>query len=308
MIDLHIHSTCSDGSDTYKEILKKAENMRIECISITDHDNCKVYEQMEKDDIRKYYSGKIICGVEMQANLLGYSIEILGYGVNYNVINEEIKNLFLPFEKINEEELKRLYKKCIEVGMKFDGNPIEDYKNSGYYYATEYLHEKMRENPYNKQFVSDNESWERESVFFKRHTSNKNSSFYVDESDLIPSVEKVIMVIRKAGGLVFIPHIFQYEENAKMILNELVKNYEIDGIECYYSTFTKEQTEYLLEFCKKENKYISGGTDYHGSNRPGTNLGIGLGNLDIPYGVAEEWIEKIFEKNPQNLLTNLVNP
>ena len=293
MIDLHTHSMYSDGSDTYIEILKKAENLGIEYISITDHDNCKVYEAMEKDDIRKYYSGKIICGVEMQANLSGFSIELLGYGVDYKVINDEIQSLFLPFEKINEEELKRLYKKCLDVGMKFKGNPIEVYKNSGYFYATEYLHSKMRENSFNRQFVPDEESWERESVFFKRHTSNKNSKFYVDESDLIPSVKDVIKVIKKAGGFVFIPHIYQYEENSEIILNELINNYEIDGIECYYSTFTKEQTDYLLEFCKKKNKYISGGTDYHGSNRPGTSLGIGLGNMNISYDVAKDWIDKI---------------
>ena len=76
-------------------------------------------------------------------------------------------------------------------------------------------------------------------------------------------------------------------------MNELVDNYEIDGIECYYPTFTKEQTDYLLKFCKMKNKYISGGTDYHGSNRPGINLGVGLGDMNVQHEVVKDWVEKI---------------
>lgn len=288
MIDLHIHSNFSDGSDSYIEILKKAEKIGLECISITDHDNCKVYEEIYKDDIKKYYSGKLICGVELQAYILGFSIELLGYGVDYKIINEEVKKIYLPFETINYEELKRLYKKCIDIGMKFNGNLLEDYKDSGYYYATEYLHTKMRENILNKRFIADEESWNSEAVFFKRHISNINSIFYIDESDLIPSVDKIIKLIKKAGGFVFVPHIFQYEENAKIILDELLK-YNIDGIECFYPTFTNEQSNYLLEVCKKNNKYISGGTDYHGKNRPKIDLGVGFGNMNIECKFIKNW-------------------
>ena len=293
MIDLHTHSNCSDGSDTYIEILKKAEKLGIECFSITDHDNCKVYEQIANDDVNKYFSGKLICGVELQAYILGFSIELLGYGVDYKDINEKVEKIYLPFEQINKEELRRLYKKCIEIGMIFQGNVLSDYKSSEFYYSTEYLHNKMKENIFNKQFVLDEESWERENIFFKRHTSNKKSKLYIDESDLIPSAKEVINLIKETGGLVFIPHIYQYEENAEWILNELVNNYNIDGIECFYSNFTDEQTEYLLNFCKKNNKYISGGTDYHGNNRPDINLGVGLGNMNIKYDIVKEWVQKI---------------
>ena len=292
MIDLHIHTSCSDGSDDYKTVLQKAEKIGLECISITDHDNCKVYELMEADDIKKYYSGDLITGVELQTYIKGFSIELLGYMVDYKAINKEVEGLYLPFDQINEAELERVYNKGIQIGMKFDDNVLERYKDSGCYYATEYLHNEMKKNIYNKQFVPDEESWERESIFFKRHTSNVNSKFYIDESDLIPSVSKVIEIIKKAGGLVFIPHIYQYEENANVILEELINNYEIDGIECFYSTFTEKQINYLIEYCRKNNKYISGGTDYHGSNRPNIEIGKGIGTLNISYDFAKEWIKK----------------
>lgn len=292
MIDLHIHSIESDGSDDYKTILRKAEELGLECISITDHDNCKAYELMEKEDIKKYYSGKLITGVELQAYIKGFSIELLGYLIDYKVINKEVEGLYLPFEQRNKLELERLYNKCIKIGMRFKNNLLEDYKNSKVYYATEYLHSEMKKDMYNKQFVPDEESWEKESIFFKRHTSNINSKFYIDESDLIPSASKVIEIIKKAGGLVFIPHIYEYKENAITILEDLINNYTIDGIECFYSTFKEEQIKYLLDYCKSKNKYISGGTDYHGSNRPSIELGKGTGSLNIKYDFVKEWIEK----------------
>lgn len=292
MYDLHIHSNYSDGSDDYITILKKAKSLGLKYISITDHDNCKVYEKIADDDITKYYPGKLIPGVELQANILGFSIELLGYFVDYKIINQEVKKIYKSFDVINRIELERLYTRCVLLGMKFDSNILNKYNESKYYYATEFLHTEMKKNMYNKQFVPDEDSWEKESVFFKRHTSNINSPFYIDESDLIPSVENVINLIKKAGGLVFIPHIYQYEENANKILDELINKYEIDGIECYYPSFSNLQTEYLTKYCQTLNKYISGGTDYHGNNRPNISLGTGNGNSFITDKNIQIWIDK----------------
>lgn len=291
MIDLHTHTNCSDGSDDYKTLLQKAEKKKITYLSITDHDNCKVYEQMEKESWKKYYTGNLIKGVELQAYVLGTSIELLGYGVDPNIINKETKKLYLPFETINQTEMERLYKKCIKIGMKFDQNVIENYQNSNEYYATKYLHNEMKKYTENKRLIEKEEDWKEESSFFRNYTSNPKSILYVDESDLIPDAKKVISVIKEAGGLVFIPHIYQYESNWKEILEYLIRNCEIDGIECYYPTFSKEQTEYIVNYAKENHKYISGGSDYHGCNRPDTELGTGIqNNLCIKEEIIKDWI------------------
>jgi predicted metal-dependent phosphoesterase TrpH len=177
MIDLHVHTNFSDGADDFITVLKKAEKMKLKYLSITDHDNCLVYNEIKKINIQDYFKGVLIPGVELQANVLGFSIELLGYGVNTDKINNKIKEVYTPFEKLNLIELERLYKKCTENGMIFPKNILEKYKDSGYYYATEYLHSEMRKNIFNKQFVPDEESWERESVFFKRHTRIRKANF-----------------------------------------------------------------------------------------------------------------------------------
>lgn len=297
MIDLHTHTNCSDGADTYKELLIKAEKQGLTYLSITDHDTCKVYEQMKEDNIKKYYTGTLIQGVELQAYVLGTSIELLGYGVNPDKINQGVKKLYRPFEEINKIEMERLYQRCISVGMQFDEEVLEKYNTSNIYYGTEYLHQEMRKYPENRKYIQEEDAWKSESAFFRKYTSNTQSSFYIDESDLIPSAEKVAQFIQEAGGLVFIPHIYQYGEKSNTILEYIIANCHIDGIECFYPTFTQEQTEYLLAFCKQKCKYISGGSDYHGSNRPGTQIGTGInGNLVIEEEIIKDWKEKVIKK------------
>lgn len=295
-IDLHMHTNFSDGADEYITVLQKAEEKKLKYMAITDHDNCLVYDEIKKINLKEYFTGVLITGIELQANVMGYSIELLGYGVDTDIINAKVKEIYMPFEKLNIIELERAYKIQVQNGMTFDDGVLERYDSSIDYYATKYLHKEMQKNISNKKFVPDEESWNSESVFFKRYTSNKESKFYVDETDLLPNADEVIKMVKNAGGLVFIPHIYQYEENWKKILDNLVSENKIDGIECFYSTFTKEQTKYLLEFCKENNLYVSGGSDYHGNNSPGIEIGSGKGELYVPEEHIEKWIKKINNK------------
>jgi predicted metal-dependent phosphoesterase TrpH len=269
VFDLHIHSNCSDGSDSPDEILRKAEQLGLRVISITDHDNCDAYNDLDPS----LFGGKIITGIEMQAYFKGISIELLGYGFDVAKMQSSLKNLYPPFEVVNKEELRRLHDRCVCLGMKFAPNTVENYNKGKCFYATEYLHGEMCAFPENMAFVPDAESWGQENIFFKRHTSNPNSPFYIDLSDLIPRAEKVIAVIHEAGGKVFVPHIYQYGENADALLTGLVSGCDIDGIECRHPSFTQEQTDYLLDLCEQKKLLVSGGSDYHGANR-NNSLGI----------------------------------
>ena len=82
MIDMHIHTKYSDGTYSVKELLEKAEELSLECISITDHDNCKAYNEFENLKVEDYFSGKLVQGIELKCLYKGRLIEILGY--NYN--------------------------------------------------------------------------------------------------------------------------------------------------------------------------------------------------------------------------------
>ena len=87
MIDLHMHTVYSDGTNTCKEILEKAKKNNLSYISITDHNNCGVYKELVNPEIRNIFKGKIIRGVELNTKILGIPIEILGYDVDTEIFS-----------------------------------------------------------------------------------------------------------------------------------------------------------------------------------------------------------------------------
>ena len=286
MIDLHIHTTYSDGTDDLKTVLKKAEEKNLSIIAITDHNVCGAYDELETFDVKEYYTGRIIKGVEMNTKVLGIPIEILGYNINPDILKEELKNAYITNTERNILEVKRLAQKCIEHGIDIGDNFIENYNPE--IYASKYLHAKITSNPNNKGLI-DEESWENSNVFYRKYMSNPETMFYVDMDDVLPDFEEACNIVKRAGGLVFLPHIYEYRENSTKILQYILDNYKIDGIECYYTTFTQELHEHLLNLCKERNLLISGGSDYHGSFKPDVDLGVGYGNLQIPDEIVENW-------------------
>lgn len=294
MIDTHCHTTFSDGSENVEQILKLAENKKLKYISITDHNTCKAYEYLEKIDIEKYYSGKIIRGVELNTIIDGISIELLGYGVDYKIINEETQTLYLSKEQRNQRELEILVNACKKIKANVSANLLEEYNPKEYIYSSNYIHEKLRQNKENRKFFMSEEAWEDPMVFFRKEMSNNKSVFYVDQSLIMPNIDRIIKLIKDAKGLVFIPHIFIYGENSEKVLKALEERYidKIDGFECYYSKFTKEQSDYMVEFCKKNNLYMSGGSDFHGKIKPNIDLGVGINNnLNISEEIIKPWIK-----------------
>jgi len=286
MIDLHTHTKYSDGTDTIEEYLKKAEEKKLSVISITDHNTCKAYEMLEKVDVKKYYSGDIITGVELNTKVLGIPIEILGYKIDTKKMQKLIDEKYITNEQRTILEVERLQKCCMKSKIILPSDFIEKYDNS--MWPSKYLHKYITKNIENKQYI-DEDAWQDSNVFYRKYMSNPDTMFYINMDDVLPSFEEASKIVRQAGGLVFIPHIFEYRDNSEKILDYILNNYKIDGIECYYTTFTEEQTKRLLKICKEKNLFVSGGSDYHGKNKINVEMGIGKGNLKIQNNIIENW-------------------
>ena len=134
--------------------------------------------------------------------------------------------------------------------------------------------------------------WEEFSGFNRKYCNNPDHILYIDKSEDYPTLEQTIQAIKECEGLVFMPHLFIYKwvENKEKFIEEIVDNYNIDGLECYYTDFTEAQTKYILNLCNKKRLYKSGGSDYHGKNKEKISLAKGYGNLNIDKKIIEDWV------------------
>jgi predicted metal-dependent phosphoesterase TrpH len=294
MIDLHMHTTYSDGADSLIEVLKKAESLKLEYISITDHDTCEGYKELAKLDVKKYFSGQIINGVEIKCAYKKRLIEILGYKVDPKVIN----NFMEEFHKTKSKEILQqkyfdiLHERCTDMGLvmskkeDIEFNPKTDW-------ASIKIYNDIKAHEENKLKVPD-DFWSEFNIFSKKYCGDVNYPLYIDKSEDYLQLDEAIKLVKDAGGLVFLPHIFIYKwaEDKKKLLDDIVAEYDIDGIECMHSEFSQDDIDYLLEYTQKNNFYRSGGSDYHGKNKVGIEMAVGKGNLKIESYLIKDWVNK----------------
>lgn len=294
MIDLHMHTVYSDGADTLIEILKKAEKNKLDYISITDHDNCNVYMELKNIDVKKYYSGKIIPGIEIKCSINGRLIEVLGYKIDVDKMKAWADDFYKDKTKeiLQQKYFDMLYEKCLKMNLVMSKKSDIEFDGK-INWASVQIYKDIKSHIENKEKVPE-DFWESFNTFSKKYCGDKNHILYINKEADYPSVKEAIEAIKNAGGLVFLPHLFIYKwvDNIKEFINTLLKEYNIDGIECYHSEFNDENIEYLKNICKERNYFMSGGSDYHGINKPGIEMAIGKGNLKISSEIIQNWINK----------------
>ena len=250
--DLHIHSDCSDGSDSVKELADLVNISGLNTVALTDHDTTAGLSEFEK-----YLSKDInfIKGIELTCLAGDIKCHLLGYFINPD--SKELKDLILKGKELRRQKLETRIKYLKEV--------------------------------WNIELTKEESDWlySRHSVV-KTHLANILVNRGLAESN-IPAMQKyldgcktgntrfdgveAINTIKKAGGIPVWAHPLggEGEEHIteELFLNQLEKmiNYGIEGIEGYYSRYSLPEIELLVRTAKKYNLYITGGSDYHGSNK-----------------------------------------
>ena len=273
-IDMHTHTTASDGTLTPTELINLAKETGLKAVAVTDHDTVEGIEEALKEGEK--VGIEVIPGIEFAAAYEGETeIHILGFFIDYknHKLNETLKSIKEARDKRNILMVENLRK----IGMNIT---IDDIINEagGNIITRAHFAAVLEKKGYVK---SKNEAF--------KYFISPGKPGYVRREFITPKM--CIETINNAGGVAFLAPPTLYKISYKQIeklVSELIE-YGLKGIEGEYSTYSDEQEKNIKKIANKFNIMISGGSDFHGNNKPDIKIGTGMGNLKIPY----EYIENI---------------
>ena len=265
-IDLHVHSTASDGSYTPSEVAELAMEAGLSAIALTDHDTVDGVAE-----IMNYTSDKpleVIPGIEVSAYYEGREVHILGYYMDYkkSALNAEL----LEMKKAREGRNLKMV-----AMMQADGLPVT-------------MEKLLHGNPdsvitrahFARVLVEEGVCRDKNQAFNKY--IGVGCKYYLPKPQV--TCEKAMKILTTFGGAAYLAHPLLYHFGYAKIeeLLEHLKLLGLKGIEAYHSSNNRYESEKLSAIARKHGLFVSGGSDFHGIVKPNIAIGFGRGNMRIP--------------------------
>lgn len=266
-IDLHVHSSASDGSFTPEEVVELAKNAGLSTFALTDHDTVDGIEQAlhHADQIGGI---EAIPGTELSCYYGNREIHIVGLFINHKdkTFLSELQKLKDAREARNE----RMVQNFVDAGIQLT---IEELKhgNPNSVITRAHFARVLTEKGYCKD---KNEAFDK--------YLGIGCPFYLPKPKVTP--EHVLKLITNAGGTAILAHPYSYKlskSEVETLLDYLIP-LGLSGMECYYSTYDNGQVQELRSMALAKNLLVSGGSDFHGVVKPDISIGVGRGNLRVP--------------------------
>ena len=272
-IDLHVHSTCSDGSLAPAELVKLAAESGVMAIALTDHDTAAGVDEAQKEGARLGVT--VLPGIELSARWEGKEIHILGYCIQPD--NQELARFLTAYLGKRSQRNQKTAELLMEKGLLDSPESIKKrYPGAVITRAhfAEYLYETGAASS-----VKD---------AFDRWLGDGKPCCVPKE---MPAWEEAIHIIRLAGGHAVLAHPWLYRMNdnrLEQMIRELV-GAGLEGLEAIYTTHTLSEEQKLRCLADRYGLHITGGSDFHGSKKPDIRLGFGRGRLYVDSDVME-WL------------------
>lgn len=285
MIDLHVHSTASDGSFSPLEIMTLAKKVGVMAISITDHDTIDGVKEILKYPLPP--SPEFITGVEISCEPpLGFrevgSVHMLGYG--FSVYDKNLNAILDDAKIARTQRNPKIIEKLNSLGFNITMEQVEN-RFGADQTGRPHIAELMMEKGYVKTF--------REA--FDKYLG-KDKVAYVDKCKV--SCGQAIQTIRQAGGIAVLAHPgllrFNKSHQIENFIDVLMSD-GLAGIEVYYTDHDLRMTSFYQDLADEKKLIMTGGSDFHGSFNQGVHLGSGKDNLNIEYSLFKALTFKLEE-------------
>lgn len=271
-VDLHLHTTASDGVLTPSQMVNYAKSKGLLAIAITDHDTIEGLEEglLEGERIGL----EVIPGIEISAEHSPGSMHLLGFflDIHHPTLKERLGYL----QRARAERNPRMAEKLNKLGIDITFDEVLKASGGGQV-GRPHFAQVLMEKGYVRSFQ---EAFER---FLK-----KGASAYVEKMRF--SAEESIHFINEANGVAVLAHpntlqVNGYSELENLILR-LVKT-GLRGIEAYYPEHSALEVAQYKTLAERHGLLVTGGTDYHGIEKNGLDIGVGRGEMKLPYSIVE---------------------
>ena len=279
-IDLHIHTTASDGTFTPAQVVSHAHRLKLKAIAITDHDTVAGSKEALLSGIPP--SLEFLTGVEISATPPSFypgsgSFHLLGYSIRLDdpQLNRTLEKLQQARKNRNPAIINRLN----ELGISITLDEVRREAGEG-----------QLGRPHIAQFIVKKRAVASIDEAFDRFLGTGKPA-YVDKQRV--ECFKAIEIILAAGGVPVLAHPGLLDYKTDNQLDELIgelKKAGIQGVEVYYSGHTPDQTRLYAELAKRHDLLMTGGSDFHGAIQPEIEMGSGQGDLIVPYELFEKLI------------------
>lgn len=266
MIDLHVHSTFSDGSLTPEELVEQAVAARLTALALTDHDGMMGIDRFLESC--RHHGLRGIPGVEISVDHDGGTLHMLGYFMDHQHpgISEGLARLRQGREERNSRILERLN----QLGVVLEWAEV-----------SRFAKEDVVGRPHFALAMVEKGYVRKKDEAFDRYLG-KGKPAYVDRFRF--TVEQSLAMIREAGGVPVLAHPFTLNLGRRRLREQLADfaRKGLQGIECYYSEHNPDQQRFCINLARDLNLAVTGGSDFHGAMNPDIRQGVGFGNLNIP--------------------------
>lgn len=272
MIDLHTHSTASDGKLSPAELMRHAKAVGIEVIALTDHDTLSGLDEASGEAAR--IGIEFIQGIEISAENNPGTLHMLGYFIDPS--DTELVQTLAWLRGGRDDRNHLILSKLAELGYPLEWGEVEAL-SGGESMGRPHIATAMVNRGYAATFK---EAFDR--------FLGKGAAAYTDRDKMTPEV--AIERIRSAGGLPVLAHpqtLSLTDQELSDLLGRLA-SFGLAGIEVYYYSHSPEETEHYLSLAGEYGLAVTGGTDFHGPGMLETRLGTGRGNMNIPRSVADD--------------------